>query len=240
MLPRKVSSFRAACRAKFSRYYSGIAHFLFTSTVALTIIFYTFWRARHATWLELMTIPAAFIYANFVEYLSHRNPMHRPLRPVVVMFERHAKSHHKFFTHEAMAYENRNDYQMILFPPAMLLAFFAAAIPPAALLYALFSSTTAFLFVGTGMAYYLTYEWLHFSYHLDQNTFIGRRWLIKRLRQHHIVHHHPGLMNRYNFNITFPICDLLFRTVYHGDLNLRKKQRKGLHRLRSPKLIKQT
>ncbi len=37
-----------------------------------------------------------------------------------------------------------------------------------------------------------------------------------RLRHHHTVHHDPRLMNRYNFNITYPIFDWLFGTWYRG------------------------
>ena len=37
---------------------------------------------------------------------------------------------------------------------------------------------------------------------------------MNRLRQHHIAHHNRKLMTRYNFNITYPICDRLFGTLY--------------------------
>jgi len=170
--------------------------------------------------LQLSVIPIAFLYANLVEYLSHRNPMHRPIKPISIMFDRHTLSHHKFFTNEAMSFERSDDFQMILFPPRMLLAFFVAALLPAGVLDYFFSRTSALLFVGVGMAYYLLYECLHFTYHLNENTFIGRLWIIKKLRQHHIVHHNPRLMNRYNFNITFPIFDYVLGTVYRGDGNV--------------------
>ena len=130
------------------------------------------------------------------------------------MFERHSLVHHRFFTHKAMSFEQQKDYQMVLFPPAMFLGFLAGAAPPALLLGYLISKTAGLLFIAVGMAYYLAYEWLHFSFHVDENTFIGRQGFIRKLRRHHTVHHNPALMNRYNFNIAFPICDYLFGTAY--------------------------
>jgi len=219
MIPESVANFRAACRAKIPRYYSGLAHFCFTSSLSLTVIVYVLWLARSATLFELITIPIAFLYANGVEYLIHRNPMHHPMKFVSIMFERHSLIHHRFFTDTAMSFEEQKDYQLVLFPPAMFLGFLAGALPPAILLGFLISKTAGLLFIAVGMAYYLTYEWLHFSFHVDENTFIGRLAVVKRLRRHHTIHHNPKFMNRYNFNITFPICDYLFRTYYRDRLN---------------------
>ena len=35
---------------------------------------------------------------------------------------------------------------------------------------------------------------------------------MQALRRLHLHHHNPKLMSRYNFNITYPIGDWLFRT----------------------------
>jgi sterol desaturase/sphingolipid hydroxylase (fatty acid hydroxylase superfamily) len=37
-----------------------------------------------------------------------------------------------------------------------------------------------------------------------------------RLRQLHTLHHRPELMQTHNFNITYPIGDWLFGTLYRG------------------------
>ena len=43
-------------------------------------------------------------------------------------------------------------------------------------------------------------------------------WIMKRLRWLHTTHHDPVLMQRYNFNITYPIGDWVFGTLYRrGD-----------------------
>jgi len=38
-------------------------------------------------------------------------------RGLALLFERHTEQHHRFFTDEAMSYEGRRDYKMVLFPP---------------------------------------------------------------------------------------------------------------------------
>lgn len=35
---------------------------------------------------------------------------------------------------------------------------------------------------------------------------------VRRMRQLHLSHHDPAIMQRGNFNITWPICDRLFGT----------------------------
>ena len=42
--------------------------------------------------------------------------------------------------------------------------------------------------------------------------------IIRRLRRHHAIHHAPFLMQRFNFNVTVPLWDVVRRTVYHGPL----------------------
>jgi len=82
------------------------------------------------------------------------------------------------------------------------------------LLYFAASENVAWLAVATGIAYFLNYEWLHFAYHCDPQSRIGRIPGVRTLRNLHLHHHNPRLMTHYNFNITYPIGDWLFRTLY--------------------------
>jgi len=66
------------------------------------------------------------------------------------------------------------------------------------------------------MFYVISYEWMHLSYHLPRNSFVGRRWIVRLLRRHHATHHHPPLMQAWNFNVTIPLWDLVRRTIYKG------------------------
>ena len=216
MIPEKVATFRARFREKYiSPRYSGVAHFLFTSFVSLSVVGYCVATVRAPHAWELLTVPATFLFANFVEYRAHRGVMHHRTPPFQLVFERHTPSHHGFYTHEAMAAESSRDYYMVLFPPILIVFFFGLfALPVGLGLAWLATANVARLFVATAVGYFLTYEWLHFSYHQPPDGFIGRRWLVRVLRAHHTLHHDVERMQKWNFNITFPICDALFGTTH--------------------------
>ena len=112
-----------------------------------------------------------------------------------------------------MAVTSARDFQMVLFPPVMLVFFLGAlAAPIGALLGWALGPNVGWLFGATALSYFLTYEWLHLAYHLPPDGWLGRRALVRRLRRHHTVHHDPRRMTHANFNITFPIADWLFGT----------------------------
>jgi hypothetical protein len=218
-VPAHVESFRSAYRAsELPRSYRGWLHFALTSSVALGVIAFALWRVTAPTPFELLTPVAAFLFANLGEYAGHRGPMHHPTR-LRILYERHARRHHRFFTHEAMEAESSRDFHMVLFPPVMLLFFFGGlATPIGALLFWLVSANVGWMFVATTTAYFLTYEWLHLAYHLPEDGWVGRFPGLAALRRLHTAHHDPRLMERHNFNITFPIADALFGTYLRASL----------------------
>ena len=167
---------------------------------------------------EWLTVPLTFLYCNLAEYLGHRGPMHRKTRLLAGIFQRHTVEHHSFFTDEAISFDSPRDYRAVLFPPILLVFFFGFfAVPVGVILFYLVSPNVCFLFVFTTILYYLNYELFHFSYHVGPQSWFGRMPLIRRLRENHVAHHNKALMTRYNFNITYPICDRLFGTLYRGD-----------------------
>jgi hypothetical protein len=215
-IPGPVARFREEYRThEIGPRYRGWLHFGFTTIGSLAVLAFAVSRVSGAAPLEWLTVPVAFLFANFAEYLGHRGPMHHRRRPLRILFERHTKQHHQFFTHEAMAYESSRDFKMVLFPPAMLVFFLGGvAAPLAGLLFLVAGANVAWLFVAVAIAYFLTYEWLHFAYHLDERSFVGGSILFRSLRRHHQRHHDKALMGHWNFNITFPIADLVFGTVW--------------------------
>jgi hypothetical protein len=217
-IPDDVAAFRAKLRADyFPRRYSGNAHFAFTSIVSISIIAYSIWTLHAPRLVDLLTVPLTFLFANFVEYRAHKGVMHHKTPGFGLVFQRHTPSHHGFYTHDAMASESTRDYYMVLFPPILLVFFFGLfALPVGALLSWLANGNIARLFVATAVGYYLSYEWLHFSYHLPPDSFVGRLRLVRVLRAHHAAHHDRALMQKHNFNITFPICDAIFGTTWRG------------------------
>lgn len=213
-IPAPVQRFRDEYRAQHvGPRYRGWAHFAFTSVGSLAVIATSLALIRELRAIELVTVPATFLFANLVEYLGHRGPMHHRRRGLGLLHRRHTLQHHRFYTRTAMQCESTRDFQMILFPPVMLLFFLGGvALPVALLLHWLSTANIALLFTATAMGYFLTYEVLHLSYHLGDRAWLGRLPFMGRLRQHHTLHHDPALMSAGNFNITFPICDRVFGT----------------------------
>jgi hypothetical protein len=197
--------------------YSGWLHFAFTVCGSLSVIAFAIARVHTVHAAEWLVLPLGFLFANVCEYLGHKGPMHRPARGLTILFRRHTLEHHRFFTSQAMHYESSRDFKMVLFPPVMLLFFLGALATPLSLALFLCASPNAgWLFVAVAMGYFLTYEVLHFAYHLHPDSWVGRLPFMEGLRRHHTRHHDPALMGKYNFNITFPICDWLLGTAWRG------------------------
>lgn len=194
--------------------YSGTGHFWFTTISCLLVISISIYMLKDVQKWEWIIIPATFLYANFVEYIGHKGPMHHRKELLKKVFHRHTLEHHRFFTDEEMTCEGTQDFKMILFPPVLLIFFFFGfAVPATLLMYWLWSANAAWLLLGTLIAYYLNYEWLHLSYHLPADHWVSQLPLIRKLRNYHYRHHDPSLMQKYNFNISYPIFDWIFKTL---------------------------
>jgi hypothetical protein len=207
-----VAEFRAQHRAQhIGPHYSGWAHFATTSLVSLAAIGFAISRVRAPRAWELAMVPVFFLVANFAEYFGHKGPMHHRRRGLREVFVRHTLQHHQYYRHDAMAAESPRDFQMVLFPPIMLAFFLGGMATPIGLLLGLLvTPNLGWLFAATGVAYFLSYEWLHWSYHQPERSWVGRRWLVRVLRLHHTLHHDLSRMTEVNFNITFPIADAVF------------------------------
>ena len=212
----QVNRYRREFRAtQIGPHYRGIAHACFTFGVGIAVIVLAVMSVHEVRPIEWLTVPLTFLYANLSEYFGHRGPMHHPRRGLRIIYERHAGQHHRFFTSDAMALEGARDLKVVLFPILMITFFLLCfALPVGLLLGWLASSNVAWLFIATAVAYFLNYEALHWIYHLPASSALGRVPLVARLRRLHQLHHDPRLMAHYNFNITYPIGDLLFGTLW--------------------------
>ena len=215
--PASVRAFRGELRERWSPRYSGWLHFGFVSVLSLAAIGFALSRLHGVRALELLTVPITFLWANLGEYFGHRGPMHHRRRGLGAIFQRHTVEHHHFFTHDAMACDSARDHKIMLFPPILIVFFLGVLATPIGLaLAALLGRNVGYLYLATAMGYFISYEWLHWSYHLPPESWISRLPVVRVLRRHHQAHHDLGLMQRWNFNITFPICDALFGTLYRG------------------------
>ena len=211
-----VDRFRAEYRAReIGPRYHGWLHFSFTTFGSLAAIAGALSGVRSPKAWELGLVPVFFLFANFAEYMGHKGPMHHKRRGLELIFTRHTLMHHHFFTEDRMECESSRDFQIMLFPPVLLIFFLGVvAAPIGAALFFIAGQNAGLLFIATSMGYFLSYEWMHFAWHLPPESFVGRLPPVRFLRRHHAAHHDLAKMGKWNFNITFPIFDLLLGTYW--------------------------
>lgn len=195
--------------------YHPVLYFGAANLLALGAILYALLSLQSVGRWEWLVIPIAFLTANWVEYRVHRGPMHHLRRGREILYERHTRQHHVYFDHHNMSVRNPREYFWVFFPWWAIGLVIVTAALFALPLWLFVSENVARLFFAVAIGYYLTYEWLHFSYHVPRDSFIGRLRLVRALRGLHTAHHDPSRMTECNFNITFPICDKLYGTQQH-------------------------
>ncbi len=214
-VPERLAAYRADYRARrVSEGYRGWRHLGFVTAVGLLAI-YIFGRQLHEVrGAELLIVPLGYVFANLVEYMVHRHPMHRPMAPMQALYKRHATEHHRFFTQKHMDAESHRDFPAVLFPWYMIGFFLGLIATPAAfVLGRIIAPNVGWLFAMTAGAYYISYEWLHLAAHLPEDSWLGARPVARFVRHHHGIHHDPRRMRRANFNITVPLWDALLGTL---------------------------
>jgi hypothetical protein len=194
--------------------YSGTVHLLLTVGASLVVVVYCLLQLKNLRPVEWLTIPVTFLYANITEYVAHRGPMHQRFRGLRMVFKDHTLEHHHYFTSEWMELDGMRDLAAILFPPLNLALFVGVSgIAVAFVLGTYISANVGYLFLAVALGYYANYELFHLAYHMPGNSRVGRLPFMETLRLHHTRHHELQLMSRFCFNITYPICDLIFGTM---------------------------
>ena len=199
------------------RHYHPLWYFGAANLVALAAIGLALSNLQPMQNGEWCIIPFAFLVANLVEHRVHRGPMHHLRPPWNILFERHTRQHHVYFDHAHMSVRGPREYYWVFFPWWAIGLVIATSILFALPVAWILSVNAALVFFAVSIAYYLTYEWLHFSHHLPPESRIGRIGVLVKLRQLHTTHHDPSLMVRCNFNITFPVGDWLFGTLFRNN-----------------------
>jgi hypothetical protein len=209
---------RAEAVARIPRWYTPWGHLAFPSLVGVGMIALAVAILDRPTLLELLVVPVVFVAVNFNEWHVHRNVLHRRTWPLEELFWRHTPEHHVIFVRDDMAMRSAREFRLVLIPFYGILAIFVSELPITLALWFLVSHNAAALWVATTMGYVVAYEWLHLAYHLPVDGLVGRNRIIGVLRRHHAIHHTPELMQRWNFNVTVPLADLVLGTVYRGPL----------------------
>jgi len=205
---------RAQVTGDIPRWYSPWVHLAFPSTIGIgaIVLGICFLRDLHA-W-QLLTVPLVFVLSNAVEWRGHKFALHRRTRVAAPLYDRHTPIHHRIFVAEDMAIRSPREFRIVLIPAYGILMILAMQLPLVTSLILLGQRNPALLACATSMGYVVSYEWLHLSYHLPPDSFIGRLRLVRILRRHHATHHSPRLMQRWNMNVTIPLWDWVRGTIY--------------------------
>ena len=154
--------------------------------------------------------PAVLLFANFVEWYYHKNVMHHRAPGLGFAVVAHVGEHHALFTPGHMAIRSARELHAVLLAPASQIIAYAMAVVPAALLW-LVRPGLACAWVSAAALYLVAFEGIHALYHLPAHRLpLGApfRWL----RRIHELHHDPASMQRYNFNVTVPLWDVILGT----------------------------
>jgi hypothetical protein len=204
---------RARLHASIPARYSPWLHLACTTGIGAVALAVGVWGVRAPRAVELLTIPITFLVSNLFEWRAHKDLLHRRQKFAAVLYDRHTPEHHMVFGYDDMAVRDWRELRLVLIPAFGIAGIVLTMVPLALLLAHFLGSNVGFLFLVTSALYVVGYELSHLSYHLPEQSFIGRLWLVRVLREQHRRHHHPRLMQKWNFNVTIPIGDWLHRTV---------------------------
>jgi sterol desaturase/sphingolipid hydroxylase (fatty acid hydroxylase superfamily) len=209
---------RSRVVAKIPAWYSPWIHLLLPAVLGVGVVVASILLVEKLIWWELLIVPATFLMSNASEWRIHKGILHRRVRGLTVLYDRHTPLHHMIFQMEDMAVKSRVEWRLVLIPAYGIMLVIAINVPLAAGMVALGLRNVGLLYLATAVGYVLSYEWLHLAYHLPRESFIGRLGIVAAMRRHHATHHHPPLMQKWNFNVTFPIWDWVRGTIYRGSM----------------------
>lgn len=221
-VPRVRDPRRARWQSRVPRYYSPELHLLGNLAVVVGISLWLIGRLGETAmpWWAWTAIPAGLVFANFVEYLLHRYPMHKRYAATAHVFVQHTLRHHRFYTEKQMEAEGRRDLFFVIFQVQFGLFSLAVSAFMFFLARWVVNPEYATLLAITLMAYVLMLDGVHLMTHLPERLFARGRifgwgpW--PYLMRLHKIHHNPRRMRDVNFNITFPLADWIMGTLDDG------------------------
>lgn len=199
--------------AETPSWYVPWVHLFVPSSFGIAAILSALLLIRDLHPAELLTVPAVYLFANVFEWWIHGAALHRrnPLAPV--LYDQHTPKHHMLYLTEDMAIRDKREYRLVLIPGYGLMMIFVGQLAVSSGLWWLGFHNVACLYVATAIGYAVSYEWLHFSYHLPSEHPVAQNPIIQRLARHHAIHHDPRVMQRWNMNVTVPLTDYVMGTA---------------------------
>lgn len=208
--------------------YHFTAHITFNIGLLLLAIIAPAWMIRSPNILDWVFLPLPLLLGNFVVYFAHRYLLHgKKLAPTA--YKIHTMWHHRFYTHEHATWGQNRDFYILFFPPLVVASFVAFALP--AIFWSvkwLFGANAGYFMVIGSALYFVLYEFVHFASHVPERHFLLQSKFLCHMRAYHLLHHNPVYMNRYHFNIVYPLADWIFKAQLPRPLgdpqqNLRSK-----------------
>ena len=200
--------------SRIPHWYSPWLHLAIPAVSGLAIVAFALGRISNLQAWQLACVPLFLVVGNAVEWHAHRDLLHRRTWPLEVLYHRHTPQHHAIYVSEDMYIRDFRELKFVLLPAYGVLALVLVTSPVTAALWLAGQPNLAMLWVASVVFYILTYEWFHLAYHMPADGPIGRLRVTRSLRRHHQRHHHSPLMQRWNFNVTLPLWDLVRGTVY--------------------------
>ena len=113
----RLEKFRLEYRAKIGNWYSGPVHLFVIYAIGITALWFFQRHLREVTAWEYLIIPPTFLFCNVMEWVMHMYTMHRPVKGLFTIYDRHTLNHHRFFEHDHMTFDTTRDYRIVFFHP---------------------------------------------------------------------------------------------------------------------------
>lgn len=166
-------------------------------------------------WQVLAVAVFTFFFSNFVEYVVHRFPMHRMVKHLKGLYRGHAGEHHRYFTHEYMNIEQRFDLLVAMTNPRAIVMLIGAIMIPMSILFGLLFGASIGLFAYVCfMLNYFLFEVTHLATHVPNGHWLLKIPYFRDAKERHKLHHNTREMREWNFNVSFPLFDRVFKTLH--------------------------
>ena len=219
---------RDALRAKLltGRFYSPWVHLGITSLVGLGAMVAAATQLHEVKWWQVAFGVGLWVLANATEWRIHKTLLHHRTPGFTLLYDRHTPQHHVIYLTDDMAIRSWREFKLVLLPSYAIVAIFAGLSPVIAMIWLgwpfhlaadVDQHNLAAVFTLVTMGFVVSYEWLHLSYHLPADHFVSKLSLIKVLSRCHAIHHHPVRMNKWNFNVTVPLWDVVKGTYLRDE-----------------------
>lgn len=204
---------------KISHNFSPWIHPLFNFCVLTATIFFGAYKVSNWNITLAFAGLATLLAGNLVVFLLHRYPLHRRYKLSSFPYDRHTVQHHRYYDYRNIVLSGARDFEVIFFPWFIIAGFVAFVCPVFFFLgNFLIDDNLGWFLVMASSSYFTLYEIVHLSCHLETDHWFLRIPGLKAMHEHHRLHHHPRLMNKYNFCIVYPLFDYIMGTKYKGEV----------------------